>query len=215
MNRIIKSLLLMPLLISIPALGIEKIVILGLFKEKAIIEIDGNRHILSIGETSPEGVTLISADSTEARLDINGKVGTYILGTRISSSFKPPAGKKTVTIAPDLHGMYHVNGQINDFQMNFVVDTGATFIVMNKYQAKRLGIDYKLDGKETVTSTASGIAKAYLVTLDSVSVGDIKLNNIPAAVLDGGFPEVPLLGNSFLNQIEINREGQLLELRKK
>ena len=131
----------MPLLISIPALGIEKIVILGLFKEKAIIEIDGNRHILSIGETSPEGVTLISADSTEARLDINGKVGTYILGTRISSSFKPPAGKKTVTIAPDLHGMYHVNGQINDFQMNFVVDTGATFIVMNKYQAKRLGID--------------------------------------------------------------------------
>ena len=198
-----------------PVFGIEKIVILGLFKEKAIIEIDGKRRLMSIGETTPEGVTLISADSNEAQLNINGKVGTYTLGTQIGSSFKPPTGVKTVTIAPDTQGMYHVNGQVNNFQMNFVVDTGATFIVMNKYQAKRLGINYKLDGKQTVTSTASGIAKAYLVMLDSVTIGDIELTSIPAAVLDGSFPEVPLLGNSFLNRVDISREGQLLELRKK
>lgn len=214
MRRIIKNFLILSLFLSIPVYGVEKIVILGLFKEKAIIEIDGKRHTLSTGETSPEGITLISANSREARLDVNGEISTFTLGTHIGSSFKPPTGFKTVTIAPDSQGMYFVNGQINGFQINFVVDTGATLIVMNKHQAKRLGLNYKLEGEESISSTASGIEKVYIVPLKSVTIGDIQLRDIPAAVHDSGFPEVTLLGNSFLEKVDIKREGKLLELRK-
>lgn len=215
MRRKIECYLLLSFFLSLPVHGIEKVVILGLFKEKAIIEIDGKRRTLSIGETSPEGITLLSADSNEAKLDINGEVSTFTLGTHIGSEFKPPSGHKTVIIAPDPEGMYHVNGQINDYQMNFVVDTGATLITMNKYQAKRLGLNYKLEGEEAFTSTASGIEKIYIIVLDSVTIGDIKLRSIPAAVLDSGFPEITLLGNSFLKEVDLKREGKLLELRKK
>ena len=215
MRRLAIYTLLLFLCPGMPAHAIDKIVILGLFKEKAIMEIDGKRRTISSGETTPEGITLISANSDEARLEINGEINTYTLGTHIGSSYKAPTGMKTVTIAPDLHGMYHVNGQVNDFYMYFVVDTGATLITMNKFQAKRLGINYKLDGEESLTSTASGIEKIYMVVLDSVAVGDIKLTDVQAAVIDGNYPEVTLLGNSFLNRIDISREGKLLELQKK
>jgi aspartyl protease family protein len=83
---------------------------------------------------------------------------------------------------------------------------------MNKNEAKRFGIDYKLTGQQATTSTASGIETVYIVTLKTVRIGDIELMNITAAVYDSDFPDVILLGNSFLNQISIQREGQLMQL---
>ncbi|HKK16163.1 MAG TPA: retropepsin-like aspartic protease, partial [Gammaproteobacteria bacterium] len=98
--------------------------------------------------------------------------------------------------------------------VRFVVDTGATLIAMNKHEAKRIGINYKLDGVESFTETASGYTKNYLVKLDEVRVGDIKLTEVTAAVHDGDFPSVILLGNSFLNRLNMTREGALLQLEK-
>lgn len=204
------------LLIPIPkAYCIEKVVVVGLFKDRAIVNIDGQQRVLSIGVASPEGVTLISADSREAVLEIGGVRGTYMLGTHIGGRFKEPAAGKIVTVAPDANGMYLVNGAINGFQVDFVVDTGATYIAMNENQAKRLGLDYKLDGREAQSSTASGIARIYLVTLAKVRVGDIEIRDVAGAVHDGDHPAVILLGNSFLNQVDLAREGALLQLKEK
>ncbi len=62
------------------AQAVEKISILGLFKDKAIINVDGKRRVLASGQTSPEGVTLIAADSRKAVLEIDGRQATYALG---------------------------------------------------------------------------------------------------------------------------------------
>ena len=110
--------------------------------------------------------------------------------------------------------MYLVNGSINDFQVRFVVDTGATLISMNKHQAKRIGIEYKMDGEKSLINTASGLDVIYIVDLKKVKVDDIEVNNIKGAVHDGDFPKIILLGNTFLNQIDINRNGKLLQLQK-
>ena len=199
---------------SVTCLAVEKITVVGLFRDKAVVKIDGQQHVLSIGQTSPEGVRLISANSREAVLEVNGKEDTYTLGTHISTNYAEPVAGETVTIAPDPMGMYEVNGSINGFQVKFVVDTGATLIAMNKHEAKRIGINYKLDGVESFTETASGYTKNYLVKLDEVRVGDIKLTEVTAAVHDGDFPSVILLGNSFLNRLNMTREGALLQLEK-
>jgi aspartyl protease family protein len=210
-----KKISLMLLLFSMPCMAVEKITVIGLFKDKAIVNIDGKQHVLTAGKTSPEGVKLISSNSREAVLEINGKKDTYTLGTHISSEFTPPSPGTTVTIAPDSSGMYEVNGSINGFQVKFVVDTGATLISMNKHNANRIGLNYKLEGQESVAQTASGYSKIYLVNLKEVLVGDIKLQNIQGAVHDDDFPKVILLGNSFLNRVNLSRDGSLLQLEHK
>ncbi|MBF8268909.1 MAG: aspartyl protease [Gammaproteobacteria bacterium] len=197
---------------TIAAAAVEEISIVGLFRDRAIVKLDGIQRVLTPGKPSPEGVILISANSKEAVLEINGNRNTYRLGDHISSQFVAPATQKSVMIAPDGQGMYLVNGSINDFQVTFVVDTGATLIVMNKHQAKRFGLNYKLEGEPSISSTASGLDKIYIVKLDKVTVGDIVLNNIQGAVHDGDYPEMILLGNSFLSRITMQREGQLLKL---
>ena len=63
--------------------AVEKIEVQGLFANKAVLLIDGNRHILAVGKTSPEGVKIISADSHAAVLEVDGKQKQYFLGNKI------------------------------------------------------------------------------------------------------------------------------------
>ena len=209
-----KNFCLVLLLFSMPSLAVEKITVVGLFKDKAIVIIDGNQQVLTAGQISPEGVKLISSNSTEAVLEIDGRQETYTMGTHISSEFTPAPPGTTVTIAPDRLGMYEVNGSINGFQVKFMVDTGATLISMNKHEAKRIGLDYKMEGIESLSETASGYSKIYLVKLKEVRVGDITLHDVPGSVHDSDFPTVILLGNSFLGKVNLSREGALLKLEK-
>ncbi len=197
------------------AFAIEKINVLGLFKNKVIVKIDGKQRVLSVNKISPEGVMLISANSREAVLEIDGIRDTYTLGTHIGGKYKKPVGGTISTIAPDEQGMYRVNGSINGFQVDFVVDTGATLIAMNKHQAKRIGLNYRLEGREAISNTASGLVKIYIMNLATVKVGDLELHNVEGAVHDSDFPRVILLGNSFLNRVKMKRDGKLLQLQQR
>ncbi len=196
-------------------MAVDKINVLGLFTNKAIVKIDGKQRVLSPGKPSPEGVLLISANSSEAVIEIDGVRGTYTLGSHIGGNYKAAAGGKTSTIAPDANGMYWANGSINGFQVKFVVDTGATLVSMNKHHANRIGLQYRLEGRESSASTAAGITKIYIMKLDRVRVGDIEVRNVEGAVHDGDFPEVILLGNTFLNKVSMKREGQILTLESR
>ncbi len=192
----------------------DNITILGLFRDRAIVEIDGRKHTLAAGETYENGIRLISADSESAVLEINGVRRTYELGDHIGARYTAATSRNVVTIAPDRQGMYYANGSINGFQVRFVVDTGATLIAMNRNQARRLGLQYRLEGERGTSSTASGIAPIYIITLDRIRVGDIELRDVKAAVHDSDFPRTILLGNSFLGKVSIKREGRLLELHQ-
>jgi aspartyl protease family protein len=202
------------LLASLPAGAVEKISVKGLFKDKAILVIDGRQRLLRAGETSPEGVKLVSASSREAVIEIDGVQSTRSLGTNIGSGFAPPQSP-AVKIWPTADNMYPVVGSINGYPVNFLVDTGATTIAMNSREARRLGIDFAVVGDATVSQTASGLVKAWVVNLQRVRVGDIELKDVRAAVLEGDFPTNVLLGMSFLGRLDIRREQGVLELRKK
>ncbi|HEY5738160.1 MAG TPA: TIGR02281 family clan AA aspartic protease [Gammaproteobacteria bacterium] len=197
-----------------PVFAVEKISVKGLFNNKAIVVIDGKQRLLRAGETSPEGVKLISANSKQAVLEIDGVQSTRGLGTHIGSTFTP-AESTAVRIWPTARNMYTIVGSINGLTVNFLVDTGATSIAMNSGEARRLGIDYAVEGEPTVSQTASGLAKAWIINLKRVKVGDIELANVRAAVLEGNFPTEVLLGMSFLGRLDMRREQGVLELRKK
>ena len=215
MSTVIRiSLLVVLLSTAVGAAAVSKITVVGLFKDTAIVVIDGTRRLLRSGDTSPEGVTLVSATSSEAVLEIDGERKRYGLGGQIGGSYARSEQPK-VRIWPTPNHMYLVTGSINGFPVDFIVDTGATLVSLSGREARRLGIDYRVVGTPGHSSTASGIEKIYLVKLDKVRVGDIELRNVQGAVHDGDFPPATLLGMSFLGRLTMRQEGQVLELEKK
>jgi len=189
------------------------IIVLGLFKSRAIVKIDGKQRTLKKGKASPEGVKLISADSDVAILEVDGVQQEFKLGRHVSTSFKRKVTAEA-KIMP-VNGMYNTSGFINGQPVNFLVDTGATWIAMNSNQARSLGINFRYIGKRGMVSTANGLAPIYRVMLNKVRVGEIELTNVEAGVLEGNSPREVLLGNSFLNRVEMQRQGQVMLLKQR
>ncbi len=212
MSRLILTLLI--LCVSVAVHAVEKIEVQGLFSNKAVLLIDGTRHILAVGKTSPEGVKLISANSRGAILEVNGQQKQYNLGNTVSTSFTARTSKKE-TIYKNSGGMYMTFGNINGRSVRFLVDTGASAIAMNVDQAKKLGILYDKIGTPASVSTASGLAKAYRIRLKSVSVGGITQKNVEAFVIDGTHPGPILLGMTFLGKLDVEHSGNAMTLLQK
>ena len=193
-----------------------RIDVVGLFKDKAVVVIDGTRRVLTLFEVSPEDVKLLAVESDYVVLEIAGKRAIHRLGqaASVSTTFSS-VPMREVRIARDSIGMYHSQGSINGSAVKFLVDTGATTVALNGSQARRLGIDFKKNGKPIPINTASGNTVGYLVTLNRVKIGEIELFGVEAAVLDGDEPHEALLGMSFLGRLEMQNESGLLRLRKK
>lgn len=190
-----------------------QILIMALYRDHAVLEINQTQHFLSVGQRTPEGVTLISANSNQAILDIGGQRGVFELNNRVGGVYSAPAEMPIVSIWPT-NGMYLASGSVNGFTVDFMVDTGASVIAVNGETAKRLGINY-LDANQIGVRTASGVELAYSIQLDSVQLGDITLENVAAVVIDGPEPQRALLGMSFLNSFDMERKGERLDLRRK
>lgn len=195
------------------AAAAPQIVVQGLFRDRAVLSIDGQQRMLKVGQTSPEGVKLLRADSAAAELEVDGERRTVRLGTHVAGTYAPPATKE-VRIWPDGRGMYSTVGSINGMPVRFLVDTGATSIAMNGAEARRLGLAYRLDGRKGHASTASGVVPTYKVKLNVVQVGDIRLRQVDALVIEGEFPEQVLLGMSFLGRLKIENHGAAMLLRQ-
>jgi len=188
--------------------------VVGLFSGRAVLLVGGQQRLLKPGQTSPEGVQLISATSEEALLLIDGQEVTARLDGRVSARKRSPEVSE-VQVWRDTAGMYTTVGSINGLPVTFLVDTGATAVAMNADQARRLGIDFRVIGRQSGVTTASGIEHAWAITLAAVKVGDLELHNVAAVVLEGAHPATTLLGMSYLGRLEINNDGRLMTLRKK
>ena len=66
----------------------QDIVVQGLFSGKAVVLIDGQRRIIAVGASSPEGVKLVAVNTDQAILEIDGKQQSYALGSSVSLNFK-------------------------------------------------------------------------------------------------------------------------------
>ena len=199
--------------LSMLALAGRDIVVLGLFPNKALVEINGAQRVLKVGKPARDGVSLISANSREAVIEVDGERETHTLGGRIGGSFASPQVSEA-QILRDTAGSYRTVGSINGRTVSFLVDTGASAIAMNEHVARRLGLSYRLDGKRARVNTASGVALGYAVQLDRVQVGELSLGNVEGLVIEGDSPREVLLGMSFLGQVDMRNEGNVLVLRR-
>jgi len=213
-NILLTILLCQLMLVASSALAIEKVQLQGMFSGKAVVNIDGENRMLAIGETSPEGVTLVSIGADSVVLRIDDKTGEYHLGSSIGLDYKVPEDVEEKFFSND-RGMFEAVGTINSQTVRFLLDTGATLVTMNRAQAKQLGIHYRLEGQPSGVSTASGYEKAYRVMLKSVSLGKIRQKNVEAIVIDGNHPGPILLGMSFLGKLKVEKTGNSMLLRQR
>lgn len=209
------SMLLCLTVCSMPAGADTHVNVVGLFSGKAVLVINGGApRTLAIGQVTPEGVKLISADSAQAVLEVEGRRRTLGMGRGASVSADVVARGQSVTLYADPAGHFFGEGSINGKPVKFLLDTGATAVSMSSAQARRLGIDYMV-GREGATSTAGGVVKAWQVSLNSVKLGDMTLNQVMGLVIEGNAPPFALLGMSALNRVEMKRDGIAMTLTKK
>jgi aspartyl protease family protein len=189
----------------------------GVVGNKALLIIDsGKPHWLTAGETSPEGIKLISVGGDSAVIEVNGKRQALKLGQneRLAGGRSGAAGTRSVVLTADGQGHFVTTAMINGISVRVLVDTGASLISMSSSEAKRLGINYTA-GEKSATSTANGIVPAYRVKLDEVRLGDITINNVDGMVHASDNLPIVLLGMSFLNRMEMKRDGETMTLTKR
>jgi aspartyl protease family protein len=206
------ALLTVSLLLSFAAQAVEtlEIDVLGLFKDSAIVSVNGKQVLLKLGTTTKEGISLVSADSRGAVIKVNDELMNLDLSSKISARYTPPAGT-TVAIAR-ANNQYRTAGSINGRPVMFLVDTGATVVAMNAKHARGLGLDLR-QARAFNATTASGQVKSLQLMVSQMTVGDIKVNNVSVAVLPGDFPVDILLGMSFLRNVEMSQNAGLMLLK--
>ncbi len=187
--------------------------VLGLFKNAAMLNISGQEQMLKVGERSKEGILLVSADSKGAVIEFGGEQIELDLSSRIGTDFKTPK-VTSVSILLNSLGQYRTNGTINGKSVSFLVDTGANIVAINSNTARALGIDAS-NGQIMTASTASGVVKSRKVNLDSIQIGNIRVSNVQAAIIEGNYPEDILLGMSFLRSVEIKENAGVMQLTGK
>ena len=125
-----------------------------------------------------------------------------------------PARADTVVVPGDRGGHFTVNVSIGGRSLAFLVDTGASTVVLKRDDARQLGIN--LNDREYVVpvQTANGVTYAARVRLRNLKVGPISVNNVEALVAKPGTLKENLLGMSFLSRLRSYEfSGEFLTLR--
>ena len=195
-----------------PVATAAEVALIGVIGDKAaVLALDGGEpKTVKVGQ-SWRGVTVLSVEKDRATVEIDGKKRVLERGQHYRGVASAAGGRGKATLAADTRGHFYTLGMVNGVPVRFVVDTGATLISLPQSDADRLGIDYRA-GRRASSRTANGVVPVYLVTLDSVKVGGIELHNVDALVHEGGGLDQALLGMSFLNRLEMQRDGATMTL---
>jgi len=187
--------------------------VVGLTAGKAVVSIDGGKpRTLTVGQVTPEGVKLIAATSESAVFEVDGARQTLAVGQGAAvANTSATRGGDTVILYADSRGHFVTTGVVNGVSLRFLIDTGASSVVLSSTDARQAGINY-LAGTRGLSQTANGVVPVYSVKLDTLRIGDITLNNVDAAVIEGDKLPLALLGMSFLNRMEMKRDGTTLTL---
>jgi clan AA aspartic protease (TIGR02281 family) len=104
------------------------------------------------------------------------------------------------------------------YRQRFIIDTGASVVIIPPAAAVALKIEVDDSLPTTTVATASGVALAYEITLESISLENCTQENVKALVMDmPASPDFGLLGLNFLDAFsaELDRQNGILRLKKR
>lgn len=138
-----------------------------------------------------------------------------LLARGVAADLVPQLGierGESITFRARNDGHFLVEAAVNGTPINFVVDSGATDVVLSPRDAERLGFELQALRFDKVHRTANGLVRGAPVRLGKVSIGPITLTDVRASV-NGAAMETSLLGMSFLARLSAWRvEGDRITL---
>ena len=194
----------------------QSVAMTGGMGSRALLIINGGQPKAMAAGDSHQGVKVLSVTSEQAVVDIGGKRQTVRLGegpVSVGGGGGGGSGGSQIVLTVGRGGHFFTMGSINGRSVNFLVDTGATFVAMSVMEADRIGLKYQ-HGERGYSSTANGVVRAYKLRLNSVRINDVEIQNVEASVSEGAMPYV-LLGNSFLSRFQMKRENDQMTLVKR
>ena len=145
-------------------------------------------------------------------LDRSPAAQAYIerLNTPEDTGRVPPQQGGEVRVRAALDGHFWVRGEVNGHAVRFLVDTGASDVVLSEATAKRVGIDVGALVFDRPGVSASGRVEAAGARVDRLSVGPIERTDMPVSIIPGA--NIDLLGMRFLRTLDGWRveKGELL-----
>lgn len=118
---------------------------------------------------------------------------------------------REVELLRNRSGHYVASGEINGLAVEFMLDTGATQVVIPEGIARQLGLQR---GPVVQAATANGIIETFATRLRTVAIGEIQLHNVSASINPYMPGEQILLGMSFLKNLDLLQQGDRLTIRQ-
>lgn len=118
---------------------------------------------------------------------------------------------REVTLESNRFHHYVATGRINGEEVTFLLDTGATDVVVPAGLADHLGLKA---GSRALAQTANGVIEVRRTVIDELSLGPIVFRHVPASINPGMAGDEILLGMSALRQVELVQKENQLTLRQ-
>src|SRR5262245_52523703 len=125
------------------------------------------------------------------------------------------AGGRAVELKAGAFGHYRAVAEINGRPVEVLIDSGASMVVLSHKDAERVGLRLRAEDYSQRVSTANGATRVAPVTLDRISIGDISVRHVEAAVSEPGKLGQSLLGMTFLGRLQrVDMRGGILILQE-
>ena len=216
----------------LPAALAAEVALIGVIGDKAaVLAVDGgDPKAVKVGQ-SWNGIHVLEVRKGQATIEEAGKKRVLLIGqhyrgvpppppgkggeppSKTSVATTDPSGRQMAVLPSDGAGHFYAMGQINGVAVRFLVDTGSTLVALPGGEASRMGIDFR-KGVRGRTNTANGTVSVWQIKLDTVKVGDIEVQNVDGLVIEEGL-SITLLGMSFLNRVEMRRDGDTMTLTRR
>ena len=129
----------------------------------------------------------------------------HVVGERVLAVVFPgtvvPTGERAVTVFRQRDGQFSIVASAGTVRLSFILDTGASTVVLRAEDAARLGIATRKLAYDIPVSTANGHALTAAVVLPLLRIGPIGERDVDALVAKPGALHENLLGMSFLNRL--------------
>ncbi|OMG51904.1 aspartyl protease [Azonexus hydrophilus] len=193
-------------------LGAQEVGLAGIIGSKALLMINGAPPRSVPQGSTVDGVKVVAVQGDQVIIEIGGRkrplrVGQHAVGVI------PEGGADKLVLNADGQGHFFTTGVINGVSVRFLVDTGASMISLGASDARRMGLDFNR-GQKGMSQTANGQVVVSKIQLDNVRVGGVTLHQVDAVIHQTDMP-IALLGMSFLNRMEMQRDGNTMTLKKR